>query len=74
MTPHTKNNPRVQEIVTSYQEDDIDFHQMVADIAGVERNLAKTINLGIMYGMGIGKLASILGDISFDEAKTLRNE
>ena len=74
LTPDTKNNPRVQEIVTSYQEDDIDFHQMVADIAGVERSLAKTINLGIMYGMGIGKLASILGDISFDEAKTLRND
>jgi DNA polymerase I-like protein with 3'-5' exonuclease and polymerase domains len=74
VAPGTKNNSRVQEIVTSYQEDDIDFHQMVADIAGVERSLAKTINLGIMYGMGIGKLAGILGDIPFDEAKTLRNE
>jgi len=74
LTPDTKDNPRVKEIVTSYQEDDIDFHQMVADIAGVERNLAKTINLGIMYGMGIGKLAGILGDIPFDEAKALRND
>lgn len=74
LTPETKDNPRVQEIVESYQSDDLDFHQMVADIAGVERSLAKTINLGIMYGMGIGKLASILGDISFDEAKSLRND
>ena len=74
LIPDTRDNPRVKEIVTSYQEDDIDFHQMVADIAGVERNLAKTINLGIMYGMGIGKLAGILGDIPFDEAKALRND
>ena len=74
LTPETKDNPRVQEIVESYQSDDLDFHQMVADIAGVERSLAKTINLGIMYGMGIGKLASILGDISFEEAKALRND
>ena len=74
LTPETKDNSRVQEIVESYQSDDLDFHQMVADIAGVERSLAKTINLGIMYGMGIGKLASILGDISFDEAKSLRND
>ena len=74
LTPETKDNIRVQEIVKSYQSDDLDFHQMVADIAGVERNLAKTINLGIMYGMGIGKLAGILGDIPFDEAKALRND
>ena len=74
LAPDTKDNVRVQEIVESYQSDDLDFHQMVADIAGVERSLAKTINLGIMYGMGIGKLAGILGDISFEEAKTLRND
>lgn len=70
----TRDNDRVKEIVSQYQEDDIDFHQLVADIAGVERNLAKTINLGIMYGMGIGKLATTLGDIPFEEARTLRDE
>jgi len=74
LTPETKEHPKVKEIVTSYSKDDIDFHQMVADIADIDRSLAKTINLGIMYGMGIGKLAHILGDISFDEAKQLRNE
>ena len=70
----TRDNGRVKEIVSQYQEDDIDFHQLVADIAGVDRNLAKTINLGIMYGMGIGKLATTLGDIPFEEARTLRDE
>ena len=74
LTPATRDNEKVVEIVAQYQKDDLDFHQLVADIAGVERNLAKTINLGIMYGMGIGKLAQTLGDISFNEAKTLRNE
>ena len=74
LTPATRDNEKVVEIVAQYQKDDLDFHQLVADIAGVGRNLAKTINLGIMYGMGIGKLAQTLGDIPFKEAKTLRNE
>lgn len=74
LTPATKDNIKVQEIVASYKKDDIDFHQMVADMADIDRTLAKTINLGIMYGMGIGKLAHILGDIPFDEAKSLRAE
>ena len=58
LTPATKDNIKVQEIVASYKKDDIDFHQMVADMADIDRNLAKTINLGIMYGMGIGKLGT----------------
>ena len=74
LTPATRDNEKVQEIVGLYQKDDLDFHQLVADMANVERNHAKTINLGIMYGMGIGKLAQTLGDIPFEEAKSLRNE
>ena len=74
LTPSTKDNSKVQEIVELYHSDDIDFHQMVADLAEIDRPTAKTINLGIMYGMGIGKLASVLGDIPFEEAKALRNE
>jgi len=74
LTPATRDNEKVQEIVDLYQKDDLDFHQLVADMANVERNHAKTINLGIMYGMGIGKLAQTLGDIPFEEAKSLRNE
>ena len=74
LTPATKDNDKVQQIVEKYQQDDIDFHQMVADIAGVNRSHAKTINLGIMYGMGIGKLAKTLGDIPFEEARTIRDE
>jgi DNA polymerase I-like protein with 3'-5' exonuclease and polymerase domains len=48
-------------LVNGYREGDIDFHQTVADMAGIDRKQAKTINLGMMYGMGKGKLGSQLG-------------
>jgi DNA polymerase I-like protein with 3'-5' exonuclease and polymerase domains len=48
--------------VEAYQEDDTtDFHQLVADMADIGRKQAKTINLGLFYGMGKGKLMSQLG-------------
>ena len=49
------------EVIESYKTEDQDFHQAVADMAGIDRRTAKTINLGMMYGMGKGKLASELG-------------
>jgi DNA polymerase I-like protein with 3'-5' exonuclease and polymerase domains len=49
---------------------DTDFHQMVADMAGIKRKQAKTINLGMFYGMGIYKLSQELG-VSIEEAKPL---
>ena len=48
-------------IVDQYNKGEADFHQMIADMAGIERKQAKTINLGIMYGMGKNKLMSELG-------------
>ena len=60
----------IQTIVDAYQKEDVDFHQIVADMAGIGRKEAKTVNLGIMYGMGRGKLAHTL-DITEDEAKEL---
>lgn len=38
-----------------------DYHQMVAELASIERSHAKTINLGLAYGMGKTKLAEELG-------------
>ena len=52
---------------------DTDFHQMVADIAEIPRKQAKTINLGIMYGMGQTKLAEQL-DVTTDQAKRLMRQ
>ena len=63
-------NPLVNKLVDAYHARDPDFHQMVADITGIERKQAKMVNLGIMYGMGRGKLANTL-NISEQEAKEL---
>jgi len=51
----------VDDIVDAYKKGDADFHQVVADMAGIERKQAKTINLGLMYGMGKNKLMAELG-------------
>lgn len=50
-----------------------DFHGMVADLAEIPRKTAKTINLALMYGMGVNKLSAQL-DISLDEAKELTKQ
>jgi len=49
------------ELVQSYANASADFHQTVANLAGIERKQAKTIGLGLMYGMGKNKLANELG-------------
>ena len=61
----------VSEFVDGYRENpDMDFHTMVAEMAGIGRKQAKVINLGMMYGMGVNKLSEQL-DIPVDEAKTI---
>ena len=60
-----------EKMATAYREDsDADFHQMVADMAGITRKQAKTIGLGLMYGMGKRKLSEQL-DLSLEEASEL---
>ena len=68
--PDIMRDPVVDTIVEEFNTGDVDLHQMVADLAGITRKQAKTVNLGIMYGMGVGKLADQLA-ISADEAKGL---
>jgi len=54
--------PSVYEVVDSYKENSkSDFHQTVADMAEIPRSQAKTINLGLFYGMGKTKLQAELG-------------
>jgi DNA polymerase I-like protein with 3'-5' exonuclease and polymerase domains len=55
------------------KNDDTDFHQMVADMASIPRKQAKTINLGLFYGMGNKKLAAELG-LDNDQAYELFNK
>jgi DNA polymerase I-like protein with 3'-5' exonuclease and polymerase domains len=59
-----------EDAVKAYQGQDADFHQIVADMAGIDRKKAKTINLGLSYGMGRQKLTQALG-LAEDEAETL---
>lgn len=42
-------------------KDGLDPHQATADLAGITRKQAKTLNFGLLYGMGVGKLAIALG-------------
>ena len=61
----------VNEFVQGYVTNpDMDFHTMVAEMAKIPRKQAKTINLGLIYGMGVNKLSDQL-DIGVDEAKDL---
>lgn len=69
----TRHNPVLQDIIEEYNKGDVDLHQMVADIAGITRKQAKAVNLGIMYGMGVGKLSGQLG-VSTEEAKRIMSE
>jgi len=58
-------------IADSYDNDpSTDFHQIVADMAEIPRSQAKTINLGLFYGMGKGKLQAELG-VSKEKADEL---
>ena len=56
--------------VEAYHKEKADFHQIVADLAGIKRKKAKTINLGLSYGMGRKRLIEALG-ISEEEADKL---
>ena len=61
----------VSDVLDSYNNDpDTDFHTIVADMANIPRSQAKTINLGLFYGMGKNKLQAELG-ISKDKANEL---
>jgi len=65
------NLPGAEKMAQAYKDNpDTDFHQMVADMAGIQRKAAKTIGLGLMYGMGKNKLAGQL-DMQVDEASEL---
>jgi len=60
----------VNEVLDSYNEGDADFHTIVADMAEIPRSQAKTINLGLFYGMGKNKLQAELG-VSKEKAEDL---
>ena len=63
-----------QEVDLAKQIDEgLDPHQATADLVGITRKEAKTLNFGLLYGMGIAKLAGQL-NISELEAKKIKNQ
>ena len=73
-TAGIKDDPSVREIIDNYSNNDIDFHKAVAEMAGIDRTQAKTINLGLFYGMGKAKLQAELGLNTKQEAEELFNQ
>jgi DNA polymerase I-like protein with 3'-5' exonuclease and polymerase domains len=51
----------VEDVLEAYKDGDADFHTIVAEMAEIPRTQAKTINLGLFYGMGKNKLQAELG-------------
>jgi DNA polymerase I-like protein with 3'-5' exonuclease and polymerase domains len=64
----------VKSIVERFENNNVDFHQTVADMAKISRSQAKTINLGLFYGMGKTKLQAELGLSTKGEAENLFNQ
>jgi DNA polymerase-1 len=65
--------PSVYDVIDAYNTDsNADFHQTVADMAQIPRSQAKTINLGLFYGMGKAKLQAELG-VTKEKAAELFN-
>ena len=63
-----------QTIVDEYQKNaDADFHNIVSEIADIERDQAKTINLGLFYGMGVNKLSNEL-QVKVEVAKEILSQ
>ena len=63
--------PTVYDVVDAYENDSsTDFHKTVAEMAKIPRSQAKTINLGLFYGMGKAKLQAELG-VSKEKAAEL---
>ena len=63
--------PGAADAVKQYRDNpDTDFHQMVADMAGITRREAKDVNLGMFYGMSVAKLSMNLG-LSKEDAQPI---
>lgn len=69
---HYSENER---LLKSYEADPwVDYHQILADVLGLPRKPTKTINFGILYGMGKKKLkASLIKVIADNDSQRLRD-
>lgn len=68
---YLNNEPGSDAAVNYYRGNEkADFHRMIAEMAHIDRSAAKTINLGLSYGLGKKKLADKLA-LTPDEAEAL---
>ena len=63
-----------ERMIAAYRDNpDTDFHQFVADLCGIARRPAKSVNFGIAFTMGlhglIRQLRASLGDVSEEQAQ-----
>lgn len=71
---HLARGYGAQDFRDLYNNDpDADVHQWCADLAGIDRDSAKAINFGLIFGMGAKKLCSSLG-LSEKEGYSLQNK
>jgi DNA polymerase I-like protein with 3'-5' exonuclease and polymerase domains len=59
------------ELLRKIKEENYDIHQATAEMVGVSRTEAKTVNFALLYGAGVSKMANQLG-ISDEESSDLR--
>ena len=69
-----KGDASIINIIEEYKKNNVDFHKIVAEMANISRDQAKTINLGLFYGMGKAKLQAELGLSTKSEAEKLFNQ
>jgi len=63
--------PGSQNVVDKYINDrGTDYHRVTSELTGLPRNLAKSINFGIVYGLGLPALCEQLG-IGIDEGEKI---
>lgn len=54
--------PGVEDVVSRYHNDpNTDYHRFTAELTGLDRKYAKSINFGIVYGLGVEGLCGQLG-------------
>jgi DNA polymerase-1 len=54
--------PGVQEVIEEFKNNpNADYHQIIADMTGLDRNAAKAVNFGLAYGEGTARLCHDLG-------------
>jgi len=56
-----QNLSGIDDVLKAYKKGEADFHSIISEMADIPRTQAKTINLGLFYGMGKNKLQAELG-------------